>query len=290
MADRALVRLLRPLAGLVPRRLRRVAEKIERRPARLTGQIAAAGFLAATVVYALVVGGQFGRLSDTVLVALGFGIKTVQITGHSETTELAIVEKLDVAGRSLIGFDAAEARDRVAALPWVGRASVRKHYPDRLSLEIEERKPFALWQNDGEIFVIDRQGVKIVRLEDRRLAEMPLVVGDGANEKAAAFLAEALAEPEIAARMQAAVLVADRRWDVHLENGLTVKLPEKAAGAALSQLARLDEQHKLLSRDIVVIDLRLADRITVRLPQGRSLEEINGGPANPAAKLARAPT
>jgi len=79
--------------------------------------------------------------------------------------------------------------------------------------------------------------------------------------------------------MRAAVLVSDRRWDLHLENGVTVKLPERRPAQALSQLVRLDQRHALLSRDVNVIDMRLTDRLTVRLPEGRTLEEVIEGPA-----------
>jgi cell division protein FtsQ len=74
--------------------------------------------------------------------------------------------------------------------------------------------------------------------------------------------------------MRAAVLVAERRWDLHLENGVTVKLPEKNVRQALATLVKLDAEQQLLARDVVVIDLRLPDRVTVRLPEGRSLEDV----------------
>lgn len=288
--DQVLGRLARPLAGLVPRRLRRAAEKIERQRSRSRGQIAAAGFLVATVFYGLIVGGQIGRLGDSILVAVGFGIENVQIVGNTETSEITVLEQLDLSTNSLVSFDVDSARERVSKLPWVARATVRKSYPNTLTVNIEERKPFALWQTGGKVFVIDHQGTRIVPLEENRFAGLPFVVGAGANEKAAGFLAEALAEPAVAQRMKAAVLVAERRWDVHLENGVTVKLPEKATAPALAQLVRLDAEQKLLSRDVIVIDLRMPDRITVRLPEGRTLDEINGVPPKAGVKVARAKT
>ena len=96
--DHALGYLLRPLANLLPHRLRRAAEKIERQRSRPIGQIAALGFLVATIFYGLVVGGQIGRLGDWLLVAIGFGIEDVKITGQQETSEIAVLEQLDLAG------------------------------------------------------------------------------------------------------------------------------------------------------------------------------------------------
>ncbi len=279
--DHALGRLLRPLADLLPRRLRRAAERIESRRARPVGQIAAAGFLALTILYALVVGGQIGRVGDALLVFVGFGIENVEIGGQRETSQITVLQKLEPAG-SLIAFDVEAAQQRVAELPWVSSAVVRKFYPGTLVVEIVERKPFALWQRDGEVLVIDKTGTEIVPLDDARFAKLPFMVGGGANATAPGFLAELFTQPELAMQMRAAVLVAGRRWDIHLEHGVRVKLPEKDIRQALAQLVKLDSDHQLLARDVAVIDLRLPDRVTVRLPEGRSLDDVTsqGGSAS----------
>ncbi len=283
--DRALGALMRPVVNLMPRRLRRIAERIERQRTRPVGQMAAVSFLLAAVLYGLIVGGQLGRLGDAMLVVAGFGIENIEINGYKETSELAILEKLEVGG-SLVGYDVAGAQDRIATLPWVARATVRKFYPSTLSVEIEEREPFALWQRQGQVFVIDRGGTEIVELEESRFGKLPFMVGEGANQQVGDFLAHINAEPDIAAQMRAAVLVAGRRWDLHLEDGVTVKLPEKNIRAALAQLVRLNAERQLLQRDVIVIDLRLPDRVTVRLPEGRSLEDVtsDGPDEAPGAK------
>lgn len=279
--DHALGRLMRPLADLLPRKLRRAAERIERKRTRPIGQIAATGFLLASVLYGLVIGGQLGRLGDSMLVFLGLGIEDIQIAGYSETSELAVLEKLEASG-SLVWYDLGEAQKRVEGLPWVARAVVRKFYPSTLTVEIEERTPFALWQQGGDVRIIDDTGTEIVPLEDPRFAKLPFMVGEGANEKAAQFFIEILAEPTIVEQLRAAVFVAGRRWDLHLDNGVTVKLPENNVRGALAQLVKLDAERQLLARDVVVVDLRLPDRVTVRLPEGRSLEDVTSDGAGPA--------
>ena len=100
-------------------------------------------------------------------------------------------------------------RGSSATLPWVERATVRKFYPSTLAIEITERKPFALWQHDGEVLVMDRNGVGIVPLDDLRFAKLPFMVGGGANETAKPFLADLLTQPDIAGQMHDAVLVGE---------------------------------------------------------------------------------
>jgi len=282
--DHALGRMLRPLANLLPLRLRRAVEKIERGRRRRTGHRAALAFLVVALLYALTVGGQIGRLVDSVLVVAGFGIEDVTLTGDKETSKIAVLEKLDIGG-SLIFFDARKAQQRLAELPWIEHAVVRKFYPSRLSVEIKERKPFALWQRDGNVTVIDRSGTTIVPLEEGRFARLPLMVGGGANETAPSLLGDLLAEPAIVAQLRAAVRVADRRWDLHLDNGVTVKLPEKNVRKALAELVKLDTEERLLARDVVVVDMRLPDRVTVRLPEGRSLDDITSESGAPRAQV-----
>ena len=284
--DHALGRILHPLADFVPRRLRRAAEKLELRSTRPIGQLAAAGFLFITIVYALFVGGQIGRVGDQLLVAIGFGIGDVRINGGKEISEIAVLEQLDLSG-SLISFDVADAQAKLSQLPWIERVSVRKFYPATLSIEMMERKPFALWQRGGDVFVIDRSGTEIVPLDESRFAKLPFMVGGGANETADVVLPDLLSQPDIAGQMRAAVLVAGRRWDLHLDNGVTVKLPERGVREALAQLVKLNSEQQLLSRDVVVVDLRLPDRVTVRLPEGRTLEDVTSEGAAPEKGKAR---
>jgi cell division protein FtsQ len=255
------------LSALVPRRLRRLAEKIERRQGRPWGQFAAAGFLAAFALYGMIAGGHLPRLADAALAAAGLGIETIEIDGQRETSQLAILERLETNGRALPTFDAGAARERLATLPWVADATVRKIYPSGLEVSVTERSAFALWQHEGAIHLIDREGTVIVPFEEPRFAQLPLVVGADANRRAADFLAELAGHPELAQRARAAIFVAGRRWDVVLEDDTVVKLPESGAADAIGEVLRLHEEHGLLSRDISGIDLRLPDRITVQVPE-----------------------
>jgi cell division protein FtsQ len=98
-----------------------------------------------------------------------------------------------------------------------------------------------------------------------RFGDLPLVVGEGADLAAKNILALLAGAPAIRAQVKASVLVAKRRWNLHLDDGIEVLLPERDPAAALSHLAELARDTSLLSRDITVVDLRLPDRVTVRL-------------------------
>jgi cell division protein FtsQ len=254
------------LLDCLPRRIRRSLEKVERNQIGPVGLYASLAFLGTVVVYGVVAGGHLNGLADRMLIGAGLGVEDIDIEGHSETSELAILERLEIDdAKSLLSYDVSEARNRIVGLPWVGGASVRKLYPNQLRVRVVERAPFALWQRGNVIVLIDRTGTPIVEYSDSRFASLPLVVGYGAETHAEAFLDVLRVHPALSARTRASVFVAERRWNLVLRNGITVKLPEGDATAALATLAQIDRDEGLLNRDITMVDLRLSDRMIVRL-------------------------
>ena len=203
---------------------------------------------------------------DEVANAAGFRIAAISLTGPKEVSREEVLSTAGVTGRaSLLFLDADAARARLMANPWIADAAVLKLYPDRLQITITERQAFALWQEDGRVQVIAADGTVLEPFITDRYRALPLVVGRGAERQAKDFLAIVDRYPELRPLMRASVLVAERRWNLRLNNGIDVRLPETNIAQALDQLIALDRKKKLLSRDIVAVDLRLPDRVTVRL-------------------------
>lgn len=270
------VRALWSEGFVLPRWLRRPARVLGRLtggdlvPPRFSASIMTAAFLAASGLYGAQVGGHMPAIVQALTARSGFAVDQVRVTGHIETSEIDILDALALDGwTSLIGFDAEAARERVAALPWVQGAAIRKVYPDTIEVELEERTAFALWQHGSELSVIEASGRPIAPFAGGRKAALPLVIGMGANEAASAFVSKVKGYPELAARVKGYIRVAERRWDLRLENGITVKLPESGEDEAIVELLAMDRDSALLSRDILSVDLRLTDRVVVQLtPEG----------------------
>lgn len=270
------VRALRSEGFVLPRLLRRPARVLGRLTGgdvvlpRFSASIMTATFLAATALYGAQVGGHMPAVVKALTARSGFAVEQVRVTGHVETSEIDILDALALDGwTSLIGFDANAARERVAALPWVRSAAIRKVYPDTIEVEVAERAAFAIWQRGSELLVVEETGKPIAPFAGGRKATLPLVIGAGANEAASAFIAKVKGYPELAARVKGYVRVAERRWDLRLENGITVKLPEGGEDEAIAELLAMDRDNALLSRDILAVDLRLTDRVVVQLtPEG----------------------
>lgn len=217
-------------------------------------------------LYGMSLGGHTTVAVDAVAQPLGFSIDTVDVSGNAETSEIDVLQALWSTGaQSLPSLDADAARGVLEAMPWIETASVAKTYPNRVSIALVEKHPFALWQKERGLRLIDRHGREIMSYVPNRFQDLPFVVGPGAEKDAAEIVDALAAVPELRARVRAYVRVGDRRWDLRLDNGLIVRLPEDGAVEAAAEVARLDRDMGLFSRDISVVDLRIADRVTVRL-------------------------
>ena len=117
---------------------------------------------------------------------------------------------------------------------------------------------------------MDRDGKPIVDVPQVDLADqsLPLIVGTDAPRHAADLFAAIETNPELAARVRAAVRVGERRWNLYFDSfdgGMAVRMPEEAVGAAWTRLGALEHDYKILERDLEFLDLRMDDRLIVRL-------------------------
>jgi cell division protein FtsQ len=256
---RVLHRSLQPLANF--------------RMPRGSGAAASVLLIGASLIYGSVAGGhvsditgQLADLRDAAANTAGFRIASIALTGQKQISREDALTAAGITGRtSLLFLDADSARKRLKTNPWIAEATVLKLYPDRLQIGITERQAFALWQKNGRLSVIAEDGTVLEPYVARRFTGLPLVVGAGAEIRAKDFFALIGRYPEIRGAVAATILVAQRRWNLRLKNGIDIRLPETDVEAALTTLVSLDREKKLLSRDIAAIDLRLPDRVTVRL-------------------------
>ena len=269
--------LLRERLGLDRVRARRPLER-EENPHRLiallerylphrAGVAATVLMLLGSAGFGIVKGGHVEELTsalsdarNAIANSAGFRITAVAINGRS----------------SLLFLDAAVVRDKLKANPWIREATVLKLYPGQLQIDIVERSAFALWQQDGRLSVISDDGAVLESYVSRRFLSLPLVVGKGAETRARDFLALLARYPQVRAATKAAVFVGERRWNLRLKDGLDIRLPENDVGNALAALSKLDREDRLFSRDIIAIDMRLPDRLTVQLSEdaAKAREEL----------------
>jgi cell division protein FtsQ len=218
----------------------------------------------------------FKDVRDAAANAAGFRIVSVALAGQHHISREDVLAAAGVTDTtSLLFLDVEQTRERLKSNPWIADATVLKLYPGELQIGIREREAFALWQKDGRVSVIADDGTVLEPYVAPRLIELPLVVGRGAETRAKEFLALLDRYPDLRASVRATVLVGERRWNLRLKNGIDVRLPETDIAPALERLVALDKEKTLTTRDIVAIDLRLPDRVTVRLSEAAAQARID---------------
>jgi len=236
-------------------------------------------FLATAVAYGAWIGGQTSKIIGLftsgighLAVAAGFGVQRVTVEGQLHATDADMTAALKAGPDTiLLGFDTDAAKARLEAVPWIRHAQVMRFLPSTLQVAIEERTPYAVWQKDGQTYVVDDEGVVLARALRDAYPDLPLVVGEGAGKSASQLFAVLVRYPELKERMLGAIKVGDRRWTLKLKSGVEVMLPDDNVDEALTSLNKLEQEHGVLERDIAAVDLRLLDRVIVRLHETASV-------------------
>jgi len=262
-----------PSRSLSVRRARS-GQRLTARLSRGTGTVAVSMTFAAFALAGFVASGRYdafvaeqGRPLDIAARLMGFGVERVTISGISRMYEREVLAAAGIDWRSSVPFlDVNEVRERLLRVPLIAQASVRKIYPNEIAITQVEREPAALWQKNGEISVIAADGTVIDAMRDDRYASLPLVVGEDANIKLPEYLALIASAGPLAERIKAGTYVSGRRWTLKLD-GVDVRLPETDPAAALARLVKYEREAGLLEKDIIAVDLRMPDRLVVRLTE-----------------------
>ncbi|MBL6456138.1 cell division protein FtsQ/DivIB [Belnapia sp. T6] len=197
----------------------------------------------------------------------GLTVQEVVLEGSRNTPPDLVREALSIRrGDPILAFDPQAAKERLEMIAWVNSAHVERHLNGLIRVRITERQPFAIWQREGRFSVIDEKGEVVSSENIGAFGRLPLVVGAGANRLAGSMIELMRAVPEVQERTHALVRVAERRWNLRLRNGVDVLLPDGQEAAALTRLAELQQKQGLLDRPLAAIDLRLPDKLVLRLP------------------------
>ena len=199
----------------------------------------------------------------------GFQVKKVEVVGADRIDRLKVYDiALAQKDRSMAAVELDDVRRDLMQYGWIKDARVSRRLPDTLVVDIVERTPAAIWQNDGRLSLIDDSGVVLEPVTVATMPDLPLVIGPNANRRAQdldALLAEASSLKELLA---GATWVGNRRWDLRFRSGETLSLPEgdTEAKAALAKFAHMDGANRLLGRGILRFDMRDPSRFVLRMP------------------------
>ncbi len=272
----------KPSKVSVPKNIAKKLPVDQRRANKLAGLVFG-GFLLAiglVVLIALDIPAKAERAAGTAVGEAGFRVNGYQIVGlrhmNRSLVDGVVTDELhraaELAGRDKAPqtlVDVSAIRDRLLQFGWVKDARVSRRLPDTLVIDIVERQPSALWQNRGQLALVDGEGVVLDRVRVDKMPDLPLLVGPGANSQARDLQRLMASVPTLGPQLASATWVGGRRWDLSFQSGETIALPEgeQAAKAAILKFARLDKSAGLLGRGIVRFDLRVPGKMIVRLPR-----------------------
>jgi len=196
---------------------------------------------------------------------LGMRAEKVILHGRKNESKKSIQTALNFkVGAPLLSINIDTARTNLEALPWIRAASVQREFPNTVRVRIIERRPLAIWQKKNKHYLIDEEGTVITSRILRTFQNLLVLAGKNAPLGAIALINVLERAPVLHKRVSAAVRVGDRRWNIRMDNGIYIRLPEHNAVAAWDRFAKLERRYKLLSKDLVSIDLRIPDQLIVR--------------------------
>jgi cell division protein FtsQ len=226
------------------------------------------GLIVFSAIAALFISGAVGRAihgvddtMDAIVADAGFGISEIHLSGNQRVPPETILAALGMKpGESIFAARLAQARARIMALDWVASAEVMRRYPDSIYVDVTEKRPFALWQSPLGLAVVERAGDVITTQDTDQFASLPKLIGDGAPKAAPDLVDAVLAHRGTAARVAAYQYVSERRWNLILNDGVVVKLPETGWQKQLDALEHLIVDEGILERNVAEIDLRSPDQ------------------------------
>lgn len=226
----------------------------------------------------------------------GLRVTDIVIEGRANTPESLLWSAIGVKkGDPILGFSLEETRANIERIPWVEKATIERRLPGTVVINLQERRPYAIWQNQGAFVLVDRAGQVVANQNVAQFRHLPWIVGQGAPTAAAVLLDALRDRPALAEKVSASVRVGERRWNLRMKNGTDVMLPEGHEIAALDRLIQLQQDHAVLDRPLQAIDLRLPDRMVFRPKSdgkdGAVVPPVPPGTTSPAVPvLAKKPT
>ncbi|MFP7570356.1 cell division protein FtsQ/DivIB [Marivita sp. S2033] len=199
-----------------------------------------------------------------------FMVNMMAVDGASDLVAEGIREMLPLEFPiSSFDLDLEQMRETVVSLDPVKSARLYVRQGNVLQVDVVERVPVVLWRNDRGLQLLDEDGVLVGPAFLRAdWPDLPLIVGDGAQARVSEALDLAAAAGPLSSRLRGFVRMGERRWDVVLDRGQRVLLPEVDGAQALERVIAMDDAVDLLERDLVAVDLRLAHRPTLRMTDG----------------------
>jgi cell division protein FtsQ len=211
-----------------------------------------------------------------------FNVDRIVVRGAERTPVDQVRERSGLrTGESMLAVPAGAAADRVEELPWVRSVTVKRDWPGRVVVEVEERTPVAALAGSGRWLLVDGDGRRLARVRQPP-GDVVMIEGVGATGDPGTRVDDrAAGAVEVSRRLPPAMRMRLPRVQVDPEGRLEVALRVEEERDAVAVLGRPEDlRDKLLSLATVLesVDLRGLSRIDLRIPGAPVLTRVASGP------------
>jgi cell division protein FtsQ len=209
----------------------------------------------------------------------GLRVERIEITGLKRMDRMSVYAvALEQESRAMPLVDLDATREKLLRYGWIADARVSRRLPNTLLVDIVEREPAAVWQDNGQLTLIDAEGVLLEPVDAANVPDLPLRIGPGADRQERGYQALMAAAPALRPKVRAAAWVGNRRWDLTFRSGEVLALPEEGADRAIVKFAELDAGQRLLGKGWKRFDMRDPAKLVARKPGAdeRAIAEPSG--------------
>lgn len=216
------------------------------------------------------------EISEFVAESINAELEKILVDGTTYLDHKDLLSKIGLnKGDTLVGFNAGLVRSSIQELDWVKEAVVERKLPSTVKVSIYEYTPIARLDHEEDgLWVVDSDGHQITEITSNDFKNLPLLQGEQAAENAAELFGILMQRGiKLGEQVVEARYIGERRWDIGFESGVWVQLPENNAEHALDVLIKLDAKKNVLAMEGGVVDLRLEDRVVLRLSTQKKIKE-----------------
>lgn len=205
---------------------------------------------------------KFNHYIDEFSSKLGISLKSIIVheSVHYCTSVKPLLEDIE-PGISIFLVPIEEIKERLDHLDCTKNVLVRRQYPDSIIIEVEEKKPIAIWQNNQKFYYITEDGqiMSIKTLND--LENFLVITGKNAPINAVDLVGFLEINQSVKSDVVSATWVGDRRWDIKMNTGMIVMLPEENPEIAWNKFTKIISSPSFIDKGYGIVDLRIAGRV-----------------------------
>ncbi len=189
-------------------------------------------------------------------------VKHIEI--HSDKKDIDL-EQIGIAvgirhGTTLRGLDLHQINNRVMSVPGIKNAATRRLPNGDLIIKSESYNAVAMWTDGALYYPLADDGTKIDTPSEKP-DENTIVFAGPLPDNLTDIISGVSGISEYIDYID---MVESRRWNIHTKNGTIIYLPEDNPISAINKISVLNQTHKILSRDIGIIDMRDNARILIK--------------------------